>query len=596
LKSLQLLHEQVIQELGDRCQVSTTRDIETIASRIRHEGWSFLTITLPAFASDFQKALEQELVTDDLFSGFRRRGGLPRFLGGLLSLVFDRTSGRLLDEPSMDAVFAVRQITMLYGKIQLPCSDERVANAIDGYVKCEQEVREADARRTESDYRDFTRVSTLLWADALSNVDQKIYYEGVVPKHGPGATADRLKGNRKYDQLEWPRRLDEVFPAREYLIPNWHFNEVLDRVNFLEPGAERPVRVITVPKTLKTPRIIAIEPTAMQYMQQGIMEILVKELESNSRSFVGFTDQGPNQVLAREGSFYGELATLDLSEASDRVSNQLVRAMLQKHPHLFEAVDATRSRSADVPGHGVMRLAKFASMGSALCFPMEALVFSTLVFVGIQRKLNRLLTRADIESFRGKVRVYGDDIIVPVEYADSVSETLAHYGLKVNRGKSFWNGKFRESCGKDYYDGTDVTVVRVRRGLLTTQRNAQEVVSTVSLRNQLYKAGMWRTVKWLDAVVERVIPFPAVLETSPALGKVSFLGYETKRMHPHLQKPMVKAFKVRAVAPESNLQDHGALMKYFLKRGDQPHADAEHLERFGRPDAVDIKLGWVSAV
>lgn len=592
MKSLQLLHNEVIQELGNRCQVSTIRDLETVANRIRHEGLSFLTIALPAFAVDLQRALAHGCVTDDLWPGFRRAGGLPRFLGGFLGLVFDRTSGKLLDEPSVEAIFAVRQITMLYGKIQLPVSDDRVAGALDDYVKCEQEVRAADASRTESDYRDFSRVASLLWADTLSKVDENIYHEGVIPKHGPGATADRITGNRKYNQLEWPQRLDEVFPAREYLIPNWHFNEVLDRVDFLEPGMERPVRVITVPKTMKTPRIIAIEPTAMQYMQQGVMALLVDELERDPRSFVGFLDQTPNQRMARDGSLNRELATLDLSEASDRVSNQLVRTMLKRHPHLGAAVDATRSRSADVPGRGIMRLAKFASMGSALCFPMEAMVFTAVVFIGIQDALNRPLTREDITSMRGKVRIYGDDIIVPVDYAEYVSEALTRYGLKVNRNKSFWSGSFRESCGKDYYAGEDVTVVRVRQPLVDLRRNAQETISTVSLRNQFYQAGLWRTVKWLDDRIERVIPFPAVAETSPALGKVSVLGYETHKMHPDLQKPMVKAFKVRAVIPESNLDDYGALMKYFLKRGDQPHADARHLERFGRPDAVDIKHGW----
>jgi hypothetical protein len=580
--------------MEDWCHTSTHYDWETIVAREKHEGLSFLTITLPSFASDLQKGLARGYVDHDLFRSFAFRGGLPRFLGGFLDLVFDRTNGRLLDEPSSEAIFAIRQITMLFGKIQLPCSDARVAAAIDSYIKCEQEVVEADARRSAENYADFKRVSALLWADTFQKVDEDIYYGRVVPKHGPGATADRLAGNRKYDQAEWTTRLEQVFPAGEYLFPNWSYYKDLQDIHFLEPGAERPVRVITVPKTLKTPRIIAIEPTCMQYMQQAVLEPLVEYIESSS-TLIGFTDQAPNQDLARIGSLNGELATLDLSEASDRVSNQLVRAMFEQFPNLFEAVDATRSRKADVNGK-VIRLAKFASMGSALCFPVEALVFSTLIFMGIQDELNRPLTKKDIQSFEGLVRVYGDDIIVPVRYVSSVISRLEEFGFKVNAGKSFWTGRFRESCGKDYYGGDDITVVRCRREFPTSRRDVQELLSLVSLRNQFYLRGMWQTVRWLDAEVERVIPFPAVLATSPALGKLSCLGHETHKMSATLHKPMVKAYVQRGQAPESKLEGSGALMKFFLKRGFEPHADVKHLERYGRPDAVDIKLGWASAV
>jgi hypothetical protein len=271
--------------------------------------------------------------------------------------------------------------------------------------------------------------------------------------------------------------------------------------------------------------------------------------------------------------------------------------MFENFPNLERAVDATRSRKADVQGHGVIRLAKFASMGSALCFPIEALVFSTVIFIGIQNALSRPLTLKDISSFRGKVRVYGDDIIVPVKYVRHVISALETYGFKVNAGKSFWNGSFRESCGKDYYAGEDVSVVRVRQFIPESRGNAKEIISTVSLRNQLYNAGLWGTVRHLDRHLERVLKhYPVVGPQSPVLGRVSCLGIPSYRMHIHLHKPIVKGFLQRSRPPISKLDGYGALMKFFLKRGDEPFADRDHLERYGRPDAVDIKLGNGSAL
>lgn len=598
MKSLTHLWRKVLEELGTWCHASTTLDFKKVESRVKHEGLSFLTITLPAFGKDFEKSLEEGLVDRSSFLGFARKGGLPLFLGGFLDRVFDRGTGRLLDDPDIDSIYAIRQLTLMFAKISLPCSQEREKSAMSGYIECEKEVRRNDALLPSELREEFRRMSLRLFGDVLAEVDRKVYDDELIPKHGPGATADRLRGNAKYDQSEWPSRLESVLPYGDYAIPNWRYNYRLDRVKLLEPRDERPVRVISVPKTLKTPRIIAIEPTCMQYTQQAIAEALVTCLEHDPvvRDMIGFSDQVPNQQLAELGSRVGSLATVDLSEASDRVSNQHVRTLLMHFPHLFGAVDASRSRKADVPGHGVIRLAKFASMGSALCFPIEAMVFLTIVFMAIQKAHKRQLTRKDLQSYAGQVRVYGDDIIVPVDCIHPVTELLEAFGLKVNLGKTFWKGNFRESCGRDYYDGTDVSIVRVRHEFPSSQADVSEVISLVSLRNQFYAAGLWTTSGWLDSRIEAILgDFPYVAPTSPVLGRHSFLGYEIQRMHPELHSPLVKGYVVRSRKPLSKVTGEGALLKWFLKRGDLPFADRDHLERTGRPDAVDIKLRWASS-
>jgi len=300
--------------------------------------------------------------------------------------------------------------------------------------------------------------------------------------------------------------------------------------------------------------------------------------------------------MARKGSLMGDLATLDLSEASDRVSNQLVRELVAPWPHVAGAIDAARSRKADVPGHGVVRLAKFASMGSALCFPVEAMVFVTIVLCGIEDVLRRRLTRKFIHELSGRVRVYGDDIIVPVDFAQAVIQALEDFGLRVNVDKSFWTGRFRESCGKEYFAGEDVSIVRVREVLPTGQQDASALISTVSLRNQLYKAGYWKVVESLDNFLEGILTprrgrplFPVVAESSAVLGRVSFLGYETQSYDSRLHSPLVKGYVVQSVIPENQLDGYGALLKFFLKRGDDPFQDREHLARSGRPMAVSTK-------
>jgi hypothetical protein len=547
----------------------------------------------------------------------------------------------LLQDPDVDSIFAVRQLTLMFGKIELPCSDARVARAIDGYLKCEQELADRVDSTPEELLRQFERAAVLLWFDAFSAVDKAVEEGNILPRHGPGSTADKLLGNKKWTLPEWTVRMEDAgLHYVDFALPNHRYwrsaleesddsvrpiicdgedevvsrrqHENTDRVQFLEPGAERPVKVITVPKTLKSPRIIAVEPTCMQYMQQGISTALVREVEKEwpstrfkqvgqpSFGFVGFESQEINRLLALEGSKNCELATLDLSEASDRVMNGHVELLFGKHPSLSRAVQATRSTKARVPGKDgdavIVELVKFASMGSALCFPVEALVFTTIIFAAIADAQGTPLTRSMINSLRGSVRVYGDDIIVPVEYVQPVIRYLEAFGLKVNSDKSFWTGKFRESCGGDYYDGEWVTPVRVRRKFPRTLADIHEVVSLVELRNRFYWNGLWASARHLDAIIRPLLrgSFPIVESTASGLGRHSVLPYKAERMCGRLHRPLVKVWQMDGKPPVSPLDGVPALLKCLSKTSDEPFVDPRHLERQGRPVAVGIKHRWVA--
>jgi hypothetical protein len=650
MKSLLSLWSSLANEAARLCCTSATRDITTVTRRFEHEGISFLAISLADYGKAIQKWLDHGQVgpRSDC-PGFHRdkKTGLPRLLGGFLVRVFEPGSGMLLDDPDVEAIIALRLLTLSFSKIALQqreaprhkgaprslgnrevVTPARQRKAMSEFIQCELEVKESDANLSKAKEAEFCRISDLLFRDLFSRVDSDVFYERLFPKHGPGATADRVSSNKKWHQQVWTTRLERVIPYGEYALPNWSYYDQMDEVDFLEPGQERPVRVITVPKTLKAPRIIAIEPTAMQYAQQGILRSILDALFEDDflSRVIGITNQDPNREMARMGSLHRDLATLDLSEASDRVSNQHVRLMLRNHPHLLEAVDAARSRKADVPGHGVIRLAKYASMGSALCFPFEAMVFTTLCFMGISRELsNPLCQREDFQSFAGRVRVFGDDIIVPTRHVLSVVSRLDDFGYRVNRGKSFWSGSFRESCGREFFKGQDVSIVKVRQGLPTRQQDATEVISLVSLRNQLYQFGYWETCARLDSYLEKLLKhYPVVEPGSSVLGRESLLGYQVDRYHPNLNSPLVRGYYVQAKAPRDSLDGSGALLKClhrmeartrqgydhrfppvesdptldFLHRQswDSPSPDMDHLERSGRPKRVDIKLGWRSPI
>nr|UJQ85397.1 MAG: hypothetical protein 3 [Leviviridae sp.] len=671
-------------ECASWCGTSADHDVKTVMARVEAQGESFLTITLPQFDKGLTRSLELGCIDYSLFTGFRRRGGLPVFLRGFLSQIFD-SHGVLLDEPNIDCIRAVRQLTLNFGKIERLSKPARVARAMRQYVELEEELKEIDISSLEEFLPRFRKTSTLLWGDVFAQVENKLEgtqhlgYEwledespsevrirreqasdpmdnilglpalfngyrkkpeefqvgrekyslpsfgvgswdfkrdelfvpisdpyALVPRHGPGATADGLRGNAKFDVSSWPERLERVFPYGDYALPSWRFYDQLDRVQFLEPGAEVPVKVTPVPKTDKTPRIIAEEPTAVQYAQQALCHEIIDGLEHGAelppsnggkdsalgRFFVGFEDQESNRILALEGSLYGEVATLDLSEASDRVLNEHVLLLFERFPRLSEAIQATRSTKARVPGHGVIPLSKFSSMGSALCFPVEAMVFTTIVLMAISYERSTPMDRAFIYSMRGQVRVYGDDIIVPVDCVHRVIQFLEAYGLKVNRDKSFWNGKFRESCGGDFYDGEWVTPIRLRQELPRSLADVKGVVGLVAYRNLLYWGGYWKTASYLDEKLNRLLKgrWPIVERTAAGLGRESVLSYESQWIDQGDHAPRVRGAIVSSRVPKSKASGTGALLKFFLKRGNVPFQDKEHLFRQGRPESVRIKL------
>lgn len=204
-----------LEDMGRRCSVDTTLDMEYVQGRIAAEGESFLTNTLPQFGKDFELALKDLSVPPDLFVGFKRRKrtvsingvissqgidriarevrtfkhGIPQFLQGFMEKVFsdaydvswDEFSEltdvvaldnlRMADQIAMigagtyhtiderivplarpvsddedamlevaDAVNAIRQLCLMFGKEKSMCSDPLVERAIAEYVSTDKEL------------------------------------------------------------------------------------------------------------------------------------------------------------------------------------------------------------------------------------------------------------------------------------------------------------------------------------------------------------------------------------------------------------------------------------------------------------------------
>lgn len=506
--------------LNEALQVSVAveRDAREIERRFEHEGMSFLTITLPSLCDTLDQGLAQGRITPSMFNGFKpfKRGGkLPALFAGFFMRVFDH-DGALLEYPCIDSIRAIRQVTRLFKKVELPCSAARVSRAFERYI-----TNDACCTWESLDPVNIRRIAGFLWTGLESLADSLYCSPGVF---GTGATAERYGFNERHTVKQWPLRSEVLFPASYHTSHDEGDIDAFASIDFLESDAELPVRVVQVPKTLTTPRIISVEPSYMMLMQQSVAKPLMDWLESSQfpHQSIRFTHQTVNKEMARLGSIDGSNATIDLKDASDLVSLNLVKAIFSVAPTFLELIQACRSERARMPDGSVVKLQKFASMGSALCFPIEAMTFFTIVIGSLVRQSGRRPSGKLLRELSAKVHVYGDDIIVPAETAAGVMEDLEAYGLKVNHAKSFHTGSFRESCGGDYYQGHDVTPVYCRRWDDTgTARDSRVVSSYFSLSNQFYMKGLWNASQYvrdhLSAVFGRDFP-----RTTAPVGGLTF--------------------------------------------------------------------------
>ncbi len=509
MKRPTMLVEAILRQAGMDLDLSVERDVERVRRRCKHEGLSFLTITLPSLSDALERGLEEGRFSCP--TSFSRHGRLPRFLGGFFNRVFT-LDGKLRDDACPDVVYYIRQICRFFKKLKKECAPKYNRKAVQHFIDVEGELRMMTSQVERKDIL-LDKISGIIWSQVFPEID----HLDLVCHHGPGVTADRLLSNERNRIKQWNQRSEHCYPSDLHVYPNYGYasdvglgigNSQSTDLEYLDMKDEPSVRVVFVPKTQTAPRVIAIEPSHVQYMQQSLKDYVYKVLETHSltKRSIRFARQDVNQRLAYRGSIDRRTATLDLKDASDRVHLHLVQRIF-KTSGLLEYLEDARSLHATLPDGRNIVLTKYASMGSALCFPVEAMVFYTLVQCAMHQLDGRRPSSSSILDYSRKIDIYGDDIIVPVEYADVVVRYLESFALKVNVSKSFKKGFFRESCGSDFYKGVAVNPVYARQIPDDDSRRwgPDIVMSWAATADLFYMRGKWMVAQAIRDMVRRVV-------------------------------------------------------------------------------------------
>lgn len=403
-----------------------------------------------------------------------------------------------------------------FGKrVQVSQNDDLEATALRAWLEVEQRISSVDFEVDELD---------MLIQDIRTVLDFTLapYYEHTpLPVHGGGSVAEKGVRNRREKDSAisgyWPLTRPNSFWSRAVPVGRY----LPERASVPATGVEQPTvppasRLAFVPKSIVGLRSICMEPAILQWAQQSVRYALEDAISKSPwlRKFIDIHDQNSNIKAAQVGSEFMQLDTIDLSSASDSVSIRLVKKVFPTE--ILIDLLATRSRQVELPDGTIFHPDKFAPMGSAVCFPVQSVLYAAVVIAAYYRyvygrghKLSRgrleslLRLTIDSEPVLGvsglrTIRVYGDDIICDSRVTPAVMDDLTSLGFNVNRKKSFTGSScFRESCGGYFHMGSDVTPFTLKISVIGRYMEPNQLSALVQGANRLNAMGYTHTRDYL---------------------------------------------------------------------------------------------------
>jgi hypothetical protein len=347
----------------------------------------------------------------------------------------------------------IRQLLLFCYKTEVAPTNEQLESAQAQFEETDRSIETWDTYFSTCSQAPLFRKARQI----VSSVIHRIDWSSIVPSHGPGAVFPPRAPHEKSNFRTIYTPIESYYPYYEYFngLRMFHPNAAEAQRSVISVVDNIVANLVAVPKDSRGPRLICVHPAESIWIQQGCRRLLEAAITSNispCRGSINFTDQRVNGRLALSSSINREYVTLDLKEASDCISKELVRNLFGDY--VYGILSCSRADRVRLLDKRVIELKKWAPMGNALTFPVQSLLFFSLVQAGILCRYG---------EYCSDIYVFGDDIIFPSKYYDGALGALIRSGLKPNIGKTFRHGFFRESCGVDAFNGVDVTPRRLKR-------------------------------------------------------------------------------------------------------------------------------------
>lgn len=608
------------------------RDISRITTLCETRGERSVFIDFPQIAKLIDKAISRKENIDfgklAILGGKHPWNGYPNFMNSVWKKVFTG-SGALLPEPDIGAVMALRQVFLLYKKVEIPCSEEKIRNevrsffAVDRALRpCSQHWNDLDFIRSGSSLLDgfssgnepsfghqFDRTEAprrLSWTfqrvcDQIVRRFHDFDPDSIIGNHGPGAVADLKGGMDKYVFPTWSQRLERVFPrdlhasanVRLFEYGSWHSEDSRGSLR------ELPAKLIPVNKTQEKPRLIASEPAANQFVQGGLRKWIRRQIDVGVlNNCISIQNQVPSRNLALLASTDAEIATVDLSAASDRLSCWTVERVFREAPALLNALAAARSQYIVDRKYTSTTawLRKYAPQGNATVFPIQSIVYACASIASVIWSTPGYRITSDGDLWKSicmastEIRVFGDDIILPSLALPALSSLLELCQLEVNGDKSHFSGTFAESCGMDAFMGTDVTPVYLHS--VEDEVPPGGVQSAIDVSNGCYRKGLISMGNHVASTIPEHIIDELGISRMPGPSTLLFTyssGFNAKRIRHNrdLQRDEYRTLIVSTLSKTQQRDSWESLLQFNIE------LPAKQLFGIITPEK---ELGWTSRV
>jgi len=400
----------------------------------------------------------------------------------------------LTDDPKM--LGYLRQVLLFCYKAEHVPSNEQLKEAQASFLEVDSGVGDWSRWFASNSEQSGIRALLRTTRQIVCRVTYSIDWLNIVPSHGPGAVSPHRDSWDKANFGTIYSAIQDWYPVDNYFVTSSHVSDGLDFSTYRESDRIQ-CKLVAVPKDSRGPRLICVHPAEAIWIQQGQRRLLEQAIERSpiTSGKINFRDQKVNAMLALSASKDLEFCTLDLKEASDRISCDLVKYLFGGS---YSIMSCARAEECVMLDGTIIKLEKWAPMGNCLTFPVESLVFYSLARAGI---LSAYGENCD------QIYVFGDDLVFPSKYYTGVISALAYVGLAINAAKTFRLGFFRESCGTDAYKGVDVTPIRVKKASLSS---VSDFVSWCDLAKRLRRQGYEETASFMYSLVRRRYHLPLV--------------------------------------------------------------------------------------
>lgn len=320
----------------------------------------------------------------------------------------------------------------------------------------------------------------------------------------------------------------------------------------------------SVLKNRDTDRSIDIQPSLNMWAQKGIaclMHAFIRQKYGVDVSIQQFV----NRELARRGSIYDDIVTIDETEASNRIPWAFVEWALEG-TDLLDLIRVSRCREILLPWGEWKTLSMCSGMGNGFTFLlMTAINLAAIeaVYLYRNREFKKLELPIRLDGlvgnetyFRGEYErlcyassdvvkvlaaqqaldqwayevlplvalpdwgVFGDDIICSNVVYEDLVHLLGLTNAQVNLDKSFSKGSFRESCGGDFWSGTDVRAVYAKT--LATPHDIVSLLNRLLVWTVRHDVLLCRTLRLLWSACKKEVMFVPLHESDHAGLRVPF--------------------------------------------------------------------------